>query len=401
MSKLQATPEVLRSITAPMLATLAVLLGACLSPNGGDTSTDVNLSSDTGGVLSTSGASGSSTFDEIMTTTEDWDTSAGSGSESSESSGADGSTSGGSTSDTPANCGDNVIQAPEECDFGVGNANDAGCTADCRLATCGDGLVWKDHEACDDKLNDGAYGGCAGDCMALTPYCGDGVVQEDYEACDETDPKNGCIAATCEYAKSCKEIREARPDDLMLIDGLYWIKPLDAKLKVLCDMDADGGGYTFLKVALPGMVNYNAAQAEAKCKEYGMQLLVPRSPEHVAASVTIAKSTMLAPLGGGSAKSDLNYMKILGIYPAVENMTCMDKPLNSTDCPQWKAAGDKFWVTDKGVPGAPGAKNCLKCSNAYYWKMEGVLDFYETPWNAGVGAETGLFMCDVGDKMPL
>lgn len=401
MSKPQAAPKVLRSITAPMLATLAVLLGACLSPNGGDTSTDVNLSSDTGGVLSSSGASGSSTFDEIMTTTEDHDTSAGSGSESSESSAAEGSSSGGSTTDAPASCGDSVVQAPEECDFGVANADDAGCTADCRLAKCGDGLVHKDVEACDDGLNDGAYGGCAVDCTALAPYCGDGEVQDDYEACDQTDPKTGCIAATCEYAKSCKEIREARPDDLMLQDGLYFIKPLDAKLKVLCDMDADGGGYTFLKVALPDMIKYNAAAAEAKCKEYGMQLLVPRSPEHVVAAAAMATSTMLAPLGGGAIKSKLDYLKILGIYPVKAMDSCVGKPLNSKDCPQWKATGSTFWVTDKTFVGQPSTANCEQCSMAYSFSMDGNVDSLEAFSNGGIGADSNLFMCDTGDKMPV
>ena len=68
---------------------------------------------------------------------------------------------------------------------------------------------------------------------------------------------------------------------------------------------------------------------------------------------------------------------------------------------EWKAAGTKYWVTDMPVPGLPGTKNCVKCSNAYYWKDDGTLDFYETPYLDGLGADTYRFMCDVGDKLPI
>lgn len=401
MSKPQATPEVLRSYTASLLATLAVCTGGCLSPNGGEMTTNVNLSSETGGVDASSGSGSGSTFNEIMTTTEDPDTTPHS--ESSHSDSADTTGVSSDTTGVVVGCGDGVLDTmTEECDFGTGNADDAACTADCKMARCGDKLVQKGVEKCDDGLNDGAYGGCATDCTALAPFCGDGQVQEAYEACDEADTKNGCIASTCKWAKSCKEIREGLPDDPEVTDGVYSIKPLDEKIKVLCDMDADGGGYTFLKVALqePG-AKYNAAQAEAECKKYGMQLFVPRSEAHAIAAVMMAKSTALVPVGTGAVKSNLDYLRILGIYPVMESKSCTGAPLNSQDCPEWKAAGTKYWVTDMPVPGLPGTKNCVKCSNAYYWKDDGTLDFYETPYLDGLGADTYRFMCDVGDKLPI
>lgn len=59
-------------------------------------------------------------------------------------------------------------------------------------AVCGDGVVEGD-EACDDGVNDGAYGGCTADCSALGPFCGDGV-QNGGEDCDDGDTEdgNGC-----------------------------------------------------------------------------------------------------------------------------------------------------------------------------------------------------------------
>lgn len=400
MSKPQATPEVLRSYTASLLATLAVCTGGCLSPNGGEMTTNVNLSSETGGVDASSGSGSGSTFSEIMTTTEDPDTTPHS--ESSHSDSADTTGVSSDTTGVVVGCGDGVLDTmTEECDFGTGNADDAACTSDCKMARCGDKLVQKGVEKCDDGFNDGAYGGCATDCTALAPFCGDGQVQDAYEACDEADTKNGCIASTCKWAKSCKEIREGLPDDPEVTDGVYSIKPLDEKIKVLCDMDADGGGYTFLKVAVPLMsADLTAAEAEAKCKQYGMQLLVPRSPAHVTAAVEMAKSTALVPVGGGTVKSNLAYLSILGIYPTKEMFSCSGKPLNSKDCPEWKAVGGTYWVTDKTFPGQPGTMNCAKCSMAYDFNADGTVNYLETFWNGGVGADSGYFMCDVGDKLP-
>jgi hypothetical protein len=50
-------------------------------------------------------------------------------------------------------------------------------------ALCGNGQLDGD-EVCDDRVNDGAYGGCATDCNALGPHCGDGEIQAGIEGCD-------------------------------------------------------------------------------------------------------------------------------------------------------------------------------------------------------------------------
>ncbi len=60
---------------------------------------------------------------------------------------------------------------------------------------CGDGIVTPD-EACDDGVNDGAYGGCNPDCSRAS-FCGDGHKDSPREACDDGNYKNrdGCSAA--------------------------------------------------------------------------------------------------------------------------------------------------------------------------------------------------------------
>jgi cysteine-rich repeat protein len=57
---------------------------------------------------------------------------------------------------------------------------------------CGDGTV-DVAEACDDGVNDGAYGGCLPGCVGLAPRCGDAVVQP-VESCDDG---NGVDADGC------------------------------------------------------------------------------------------------------------------------------------------------------------------------------------------------------------
>lgn len=100
-----------------------------------------------------------------------------------------GSSSSGSTGeDVPEGCGDGELGAGEECDLGAAHNDDQGaCTLQCKLAICGDGLVWEGEEACDHGAanNDVLYGGCTEQCE-LGPRCNDGVLQGP-EECDLGD----------------------------------------------------------------------------------------------------------------------------------------------------------------------------------------------------------------------
>ena len=81
------------------------------------------------------------------------------------STGADlGSSSSSTTDPQSPTCGDAKLDPGEECDqgFGEGGNDDQGaCTLECKLASCGDGLIWAGKEACDNGPNNNneLYGG--------------------------------------------------------------------------------------------------------------------------------------------------------------------------------------------------------------------------------------------------
>ena len=301
-----------------------------------------------------------------------------------------------------ATCGDEVVEfGVEACDDG--NAIDGDdCTNACQLATCGDGVLHAPQEKCDEgpANSDAVYGGCTTLCQ-LGPRCGDGKLNGP-ETCDDVnqDSKDGCLAG-CIEATSCLQILGVAPDAK---SGLYRIWPTllggDINVDVWCDMDSDGGGYTFLKVDVETMnaSDKGAVAAEALCQVYGMHLLVTRTEAHVKAAYTIATTDNLPPLGGGSKGSGNDYMAILAIYPGMMGATCDGGGLNSVDCPGWRAWDDHpFWVTDQPVADEPSNEHCAGCSMLYKWNMDGTLKSYTT-FPAGEGAGTYRFLCDVADK---
>jgi len=101
-------------------------------------------------------------------------------------------------------CGNNAIEAPEECDDGNVDNNDS-CLNSCIDATCGDGVVQTGVEACDDGNNANGDGcsACAVDsgwtcdeqpsACTQDPVCGDNVITPP-ETCDDgnNNPFDGC-----------------------------------------------------------------------------------------------------------------------------------------------------------------------------------------------------------------
>ena len=91
-----------------------------------------------------------------------------------------------------------VAEYIEACDDGNLDSSD-GCTAECQVARCGDGVVQLGVEACDDG-NDSDEDGCTTTCQLST--CGDGIVQPG-EACDDgnlndnDECRNNCNLARC------------------------------------------------------------------------------------------------------------------------------------------------------------------------------------------------------------
>jgi cysteine-rich repeat protein len=107
-----------------------------------------------------------------------------------------------------ASCGDGYVWTGEEaCDDGNASNEDA-CLDTCAAASCGDGYVWNGVEVCDDGTNDGSYGGCESDCLALASHCGDSVIDDaDGELCDDGNVNNadGCTTA-CVFSTGFKVV---------------------------------------------------------------------------------------------------------------------------------------------------------------------------------------------------
>ena len=136
-------------------------------PGGGDTST-------TGDGTTGDGTTGDSTGDSSTTDT--------------------GGTTGGGT-DSPAACPNGQVEAGEECDDNNADDTDA-CTAACKLARCGDGVVQAGVEECDDG-NTADGDDCTAACTIAK--CGDGSLQISGMATEECDAgaANGMAGVPC------------------------------------------------------------------------------------------------------------------------------------------------------------------------------------------------------------
>jgi len=88
-------------------------------------------------------------------------------------------------------CGDGIVQEPEECDDG-NIINGDGCNVLCQLEFCGDGIVQAPEQCDDGNIINGD--GC--NVLCQLEFCGDGIVQEP-EECDDGNiiRGDGCSAA--------------------------------------------------------------------------------------------------------------------------------------------------------------------------------------------------------------
>jgi cysteine-rich repeat protein len=88
-------------------------------------------------------------------------------------------------------CGDGIIETGEECDDG-NDINGDGCSLACKLepfSYCGDGKLDKGEECDDANQNNGD--GCSNICkIEYDGYCGDGIINND-EECDDANQNNG------------------------------------------------------------------------------------------------------------------------------------------------------------------------------------------------------------------
>ncbi|WP_434422234.1 DUF4215 domain-containing protein [Nannocystis pusilla] len=97
---------------------------------------------------------------------------------------------------TEPNCGNGVKEGSEACDDGNAADSDA-CTNTCKVAACGDGIVWAGEEQCDDGPDNGSGKACNELCQASA--CGDGEVGPG-ETCDDGNDDDSDDCAACQVA---------------------------------------------------------------------------------------------------------------------------------------------------------------------------------------------------------
>jgi cysteine-rich repeat protein len=109
-------------------------------------------------------------------------------------------------------CGNTILESPEQCDDG-GLVDGDGCDSNCTLTACGNGIPTA-GEACDDgNLDDGD--GCRSDCTVED--CGDGVTDAG-EECDDGNVASGdCCDSGCDFepaGSSCPDEGNVCTDDV-------------------------------------------------------------------------------------------------------------------------------------------------------------------------------------------
>lgn len=101
-------------------------------------------------------------------------------------------------------CGNGALNPGEECDDGNDVACD-GCSPECQLEVCGDGVVCPPEKECElgETCPDGSS--CLPDCTCpLVPVCGNGVVEPPEEECDPPLSQLHCAdAEPCGFDCTC------------------------------------------------------------------------------------------------------------------------------------------------------------------------------------------------------
>jgi cysteine-rich repeat protein len=120
-----------------------------------------------------------------LTTAEEGGGGAGGGTTTSSTTSTTGTTTSSTTTTAPGECGNGIVQDPEQCDDGNTSNSDA-CLSNCTLAFCGDGIVHVGFEQCDDG-NQSSNDDCVSCAVA---FCGDGFLHAGFEECDDGNLDN-------------------------------------------------------------------------------------------------------------------------------------------------------------------------------------------------------------------
>jgi cysteine-rich repeat protein len=91
-------------------------------------------------------------------------------------------------------CGNTIVEAPEQCDDGNATNGD-GCDVNCTVTACGNGIQTAGEDCDDGNLSNGD--GCRPNCTVEA--CGDGIT-DPAEDCDDGNVADGdCCDASCDF----------------------------------------------------------------------------------------------------------------------------------------------------------------------------------------------------------
>lgn len=248
----------------------------------------------------------------------------------------------------------------------------------------------------EDTNGDGTLCRQINECLEGTDQCDANASCTDTEGDYECECDAGYIGDgfTCRRPISCLELLTDQPGTRT---GVHTINTgAGGDLQVWCDMQLDGGGYTFYKFEQPSAAN--ARQAEATCASKGMQLFIPRSEEHLRKAYGVATSANYGPSGNA------NYMRILGVYPnrgrtsGFNGSTCLNTPLRSGNpaC-DWSASDNgPFYIHNDSNRTEPNGDCSTDASMTYEWTGAARLGYMNDIPSPGYTSTQ--FMCDTADK---
>ena len=184
-------------------------------------------------------------------------------------------------------------------------------------STCTDGQILSFDQA-NNRAN------CV-DLNAILDQDGDGYFA--WVDCDDSDPNATFTgtASTCP-ATSCLEILNETPS---AADGNYWIDPAGSAIEVVCDMNTDGGGYTYYAVS--GGLTTSTYNDNNTCKTLGMDIVMPRSQAHWDSMISRFSSSY--------------FPFIPGVYKASSGGNYTGCAMNSSGCSDWRVGdGGSWWL---------------------------------------------------------
>ena len=239
---------------------------------------------------------------------------------------------------------------------------------------------------CDDN-DDSVFPGATEVCDGRDGDCNDTIDDGAALGMGETCPAESCLSLVT--------------SDSGLSDGSYYLDPVGSgtSTEVYCDMTTDGGGYTYYKAPSDGS-SRNAAQWEQICEAAGMQLFVPRTPEHLKAALTFAADTNLDRelTDHGTPSVQVAHLYLLGIYPSQRGNRCVNVAMTSESCTTWHASDNgPYYVSDRTNITEPNGDNAVDSSMYYSWAS----DLSGASWYNDINApgySSPYALCQVGDK---